>query len=83
MGYNSVKNSYIKVDIPSVDRVVPSGEGMGGTPLETLTPSPSKLKYVPLPMWTWVPPPIILNFVAPCTQSDSYRLIPYQSGSLH
>ena len=49
MGYNSVKNSYIKVDIPSVDRVVPSGEGMGGTPPGDLDPLPIKTQICPPP----------------------------------
>ena len=81
MGYNSVKNSYIKGDIPSVDRVVPSGEGMGGTPPGDLDPLPIKTHICPPPMWTWVPPSSQI-VGALCSQNDSYRLIPSQSGSL-
>ena len=66
MGYNSVKNSYIKGDIPSVDRVVPSGEGMGGTdppPPGDLVPPPCE--DCPLPIKTQICPPPHVDLGSP------------------
>ena len=75
MGYNSVKNSYIKGDIPSVDRVVPSGEGMGGTPPGDLDPLPIKTQICP-PLHVDLGPPIIPNcWRAACANSSKYEVL--------
>ena len=76
MGYNSVKNSYIKGDIPSVDRVVPSGEGMGGTPPRDLDPLPIKTQICPPPCGLGSPhhPKLLARFAHKMIHTDWFLL---------